>query len=281
MKKILCIDDTPGEALDSRMTLKDVITAVYKDTPYEVIFKRTGGEGIRAAEEDTGINLVLLDVEFNKKIEGPEIADKLRDRAPHTKIIVLTRLDDKGKKISFGSKQNVVHYVLKKDLVYSRIQQRLKNLSVAVIEDYENGNWEIEYPAPGTINLTNRSSRTTYGIDIPSSMDSFMRLAIASPNRPVINPGGSTQQQSRTDASLNKLLNTINTKVLEETDWNTWGILSREKCGKGQLKLVVGLPSQAGGSNSTYILWSDFEEFKKQLEGRLSAIEQALKNVKK
>jgi CheY-like chemotaxis protein len=281
MTKILCIDDTPEEILSDGESLKEIILDIFRDTPYEVSFKKSGVEGIKTAEKDNEISLVLLDVEFNKKVEGPEIADKLRDRAPHAKVIVLTRLDDKGKKISFGSKENVVHYILKKELAYLRIQQRLKNLSMAIIEDYENRNWEIEYPAAGTINLMNKSSRMTYGIDIPSSMDSFMKLAIASPNRPVINPGGSTQQQSRADASLNKLLNTINTKVLEETDWNTWGILSREKCGKGQLKLVVGSLLSETRSCGTYVLMSDFEEFKKNLQVKLAGIEQHLKYRKK
>jgi hypothetical protein len=224
--------------------------------------------------------LVLLDVEFNKKIEGPEIADKLQAKATNTKIIVLTRIDDKGKKISFGWKPNVVHYVLKKALSNAQVSQKLRNLSKAIIEDYENKNWVIEYAGACTINLTNKLTQRTYGIDIPSSMDNVIKLAIASPNKPVINPGGSTPGKE-TVASLNKVLNTINSKVLEETDWNTWGILSREKCAKGQLRLVIGNPSAESIASRPYVIRSDFEKFKKDVETRLTLIEQTLKQTKK
>jgi len=279
MKKVLCIDDTPDEILASGMSLRNVITSVFSDTPYKILFKETGKEGIKEAGENIDVKLVLLDIEFNKKVEGPEIADKLRQEAPHVKIIVLTRVDDKGKKISFGWKPNVVHYVLKKELTSKQILQRLINLSKSIIEDFENKRWEIEYPATGTLNLTNNETGKTYGIDIPSSMDNFIKIAVAAPNRPILNPGGSLQQTT-SEASLNKVLNTINAKVLEGTEWNTWGILSRENCAKGQLKLIIGPSCPRPISNDAFVPQSEFEEFKKETSSRLSLIEQAVKTPK-
>jgi len=275
MTKILCIDDTPDEILTAGASLRDVITKIFADTPYEILFKDTGREGIKTAEEDNDIKLVLLDVEFNRKIEGPEIADMLRQKAPHVKIIVLTRVDDKGKKISFGWKPNVVHYVLKKELANKQILQRLNNLSQAIIEDFENKRWEIEYPAAGTVNLTNNEIHKTYGIDIPSSMDNLMKLAVAAPNKPLLNPGGSTQQ-IKSEASLNKVLNTINSKVLEGTEWNTWGILSRENCAKGQLRLLIGPTSPRNYASEIFVLRSDLEEFKREILSRITLIEKAV-----
>jgi CheY-like chemotaxis protein len=282
MVKILCIDDMPDEEImPTSLSLRDILSGVYSDTPYQLIFKKIGKEGVKAAADDAEVRLVLLDIRFDGKPEGPEIADDLKNAAPDTKIIVLTSVDEKGKKISFGWKPNVVHYMLKKDFSNTQVLQKLLNLSKAVIEDYGNKCWTIEYPAAGTINLTNHSTQKTYGIDIPTSMDSVVKLVIASPNKPVINPGGSTQQQSKTDASLNKVLNTINTKVLEGTDWNTWGILSRENCGKGQLKLVMAHPSTRSVASSPYLLRSDFEGFKMDVLSKLTLIEQTLKKRKK
>jgi len=278
LKKILCIDDIPEEELIPGKSLQEIIKDIFAETSYKVIFKKTSEEGVKTASDDSDIKLVLLDIRFKDKIEGPEIADKLLAKAPYAKIIVLTSLDDKGKKISFGWKPNVVHYVLKKELSNAQVLQKLRNLSKAIIEDYENKRWGIEYLASGTINLTNKSTRKTYGIDIPSSMDSVMKLAITSPNKPVINPGGSTQG-SKNEASLNKVLNTINTKVLEGTDWNTWGILTREGCAKGQLKLVVGsvMPLHTSRTpEDPYVTQSRFERFMRDVEERLKKIESTL-----
>jgi len=273
MTKILCIDDTPDEILSSGKSLKEVINEIFKDTPYKVFFKKTGSEGVKAATKDAEIKLVLLDVEFNKKIEGPEIADKLQDNAPHTKIIVLTRVDDKGKKISFGWKPNVVHYVLKKELSNAQILQKLRNLSKAVIEDYENKNWELEYSGPCAINLTNKTINETFGINIPSMAERPLLACMHSPNKPV------SWSVDLSTAELNKVHNAVNTNVLEGTEWRTWGILSRDKCAKGQLKLIIGavkpLPSQSD-TLTPYVIQSHFEKFKRDVEERLKKIESTL-----
>lgn len=272
MAKILCIDDKPEERLESGQSLQQILNKIYKDT-YEVIFKKTGKEGVDAASLDKDIRLVLLDIDFKGKAEGPEIADKLQAKAPHTKIIVLTRVDDKGKKISFGWKPNVVHYVLKKELSNAHVLQKLRNLSKAVIEDYENKNWEIEYSGPCAINLTNKTIEETFGINIPSMAERPLLACMHSPNKPV------SWSVDLSTAELNKVHNAVNTNVLEETEWRMWGILSRDKCAKGQLKLIIGsvkpLLSQSEIANP-YVLQSHFEKFKRNVEERLKKIESTL-----
>ncbi len=278
MAKIICIDDTPEEILESRKSLKNIVNSIFNDTDYEVIFKKTGNEGIRIASEDTEIKLVLLDVEFNGKIEGPQIADELQKKAPLVKVIVLTRVDDKGNKISFGWKPNVVHYVSKKDISMSNLQNKLKSLCKAIIEDYTNKNWEVKYNhGSDAIILTNTKTRQCYGIDIPLTSKPALLKCMQEPNCPVDLP---TEEFGK---NLNKVHNSINEKVLEGTNWNIWGILSREMCAKGQLKLVVG--SVAGAAlpidkKVSYVLQSDLENFKKDIELRLEKIEQTL-NFKK
>ncbi len=281
MPKILCIDDTPDEKLASGLSLKETAKNIFKDTSYEVIFKKSGNEGVKTASGDMEIKLVLLDVEFNKRVEGPQIADELQKKAPLVKVIVLTRVDDKGNKISFGWKPNVVHYVLKRDISMSNLQIKLKSLCEAIIEDYTNKNWGVKYnDGSDAIILTNTKTEQCYGIDIPLTSKPALLKCMQEPNCPVDLP---TEEFGK---NLNKVHNSINEKVLEGTEWNTWGILTREGCAKGQLKLVIG--SVAGASvpesqKDTYILKSEFEEFKKEIESRLAKIEQTLnfKRLKK
>ena len=278
MKKILCIDDTPDEILNSGDSLKSAISTIFKNSGYKVIYELTGDDGIKRTSSDIDIRLVLLDVEFYEKVDGPRIADELFQKAPHTKVVVLSRLDDRGKKISFGHKPNVVNYVLKNDICIPSFQARLLNLSRAIIDDFSNKNWGIELIDLDTINLTNKSSGITYGIDIPGSMSEIIKLATSNPNIPILNPGGSTPGSEK-QASLGKVLDTINSKIREETDWNTWGILSREKCAKGQLKLIIGSVENRMTNVNTDELSSllyEFTKFKKNVEERLAVIEQKI-----
>jgi CheY-like chemotaxis protein len=275
MSKILCIDDTPEEILLSGLSLKDTIEHIFKDSNYQMLFAKTGNEGIQRANTDDEIKLVLLDIDFNKKILGPQIADELNKTAPYLKIIVLTRLDDKGKKISFGWKQNVVHYVLKKEISVVNIQIKLRNLCHAIIDDFTNKNWDIKYiNTSDVIVITNTKTKESYGIDIPLTAKPALIKCMKYPNTPVDIP---TKEFGK---NLNKVHNIVNENVLKGTDWKTWGILSRQRCAKGQLRLVVGKVtgiSSETNDEDAYISKSQFEQFKKAVESRLDIIEQALK----
>jgi len=288
--KILCIDDTPDEIIiNVGKSLRSIMGEIFSSTPYELVYNMTPKDGIETAVNDSLIKLVLLDVEFNEKVEGPEIAVALGKHVPAVKIIVLTRNDETGNKISFGWKPNVVNYVLKTDLGKYIILQQLGNLARAVIEDYENKNWNIELIDSGTINLKNTLSGKSYGINIPGNMSNVMKQVIAKPNTPITNPGGSTQGVSSSDASLNKVINKINENVLERTGWNTWGILSRENCAKGQLKLVVGSvdPKQSQGEQPEKSAGACSLDMKKmrddiaRLESRIVKLEKELLKQKK
>jgi len=255
MFKILCIDDEPDAPKIANKTLRQILHDIYNTSPYEVIFETNGDKGIEIAGSDKETKLVLLDVEFKKqKKQGDMIAKELLKVRPELKVIVLTRFTETGKKISFGHKRNVVHYVIKEETASPDIQNKVKNLSHAIIEDYENKGWQLEYDSPETITLYN--GKESYGINIPITAQEALGNCIQSPNSPV----------SLSDSyNLNKAHNMINNNVREGTGWKTWGILTREGCAKGQLKLVVGTQSQ-------------FEMFMKEINDRLSKIEERLFN---
>jgi len=273
--KILCIDDTPEEVIgkNRNATLEKILKDIYKSTPYKVIFKTDGKKGVETARDES-IKLVLLDIVFNgQRNQGDVIAKELQTVRPELKVIVLTRLDEKGRKISFGHKPNIVHYVVKRELPL--IQERLKNLSCAIIEDYENKGWHLEYDGRETIILS--KGKESYGINIPITAKQAIMDCIPLPNRPV--------NVNLPSDQLNKAHNMINKNVLEKTDWHTWGILTREGCAKGQLKLSIGkvVPFLTSGATPKdhYVTQSQFEKFKKEMESLKKDVLAKLEEISK
>lgn len=262
MTKILCIDDTPDAPEIDNRTLKQTLQAIYKDSSYKVIFETQATKGVEIAKKDNDIKLVLLDIIFDgqgAENQGDKVAKRLLEVRPDLKIIVLTRISPSGKNkkksIKFGWKPNVVHYVVKKELSTLTIQQKFKNLCRAIIEDYDNKQWKMKYEGPGTINLFNSKIDKEYGINIPGNFESAFLEFMNSPNKPV-----SLQRDSRL---LPRIHNRINDNVMEGTEWNTWGILSKENCAMGQLKLVIGsvIPFQISSTpKDPYVTRSLFNE---------------------
>ncbi|MBC8359423.1 MAG: hypothetical protein H8E54_10840 [Candidatus Aminicenantes bacterium] len=274
MSNILCIDDEPDAPKIANKTLRQILHDIYNTSPYEVIFETNGDKGIEIAGSDKDTTLVLLDVEFKKqKKQGDMIAKELLKVRPELKVIVLTRFTETGKKISFGHKRNVVHYVIKEETASLDIQNKVKNLSHAIIEDYENKDWQLEYNSPETITLSN--GKESYGINIPITAQGAIADCIKSPNRPV---------SLSESFNLNKAHNMINNNVKEGTDWKTWGILTREGCAKGQLKLMIGsvISSQAHQTpKDPYVTQSQFEMFMKDFERFKKEVSTKLEDINK
>ena len=272
MSNILCIDDEPDAPKIANKTLRQILHDIYDTSTYDVIFQTDGDKGIEIAGSDKETKLVLLDVEFKKqKKQGDMIAKELLKVRPELKVIVLTRFTETGKKISFGHKRNVVHYVIKEETASLDIQNKVKNLSRAIIEDYENKGWQLEYDSPETITLYN--GKESYGINVPITAQGAIADCIKSPNRPV---------SLSESFNLNKVHNMINNNVREGTGWKTWGIITREGCAKGQLKLVVGSVASSPAHQTPkepYVTQSQFEMFMKGINDRLGKIERVLNRM--
>lgn len=273
MAKILCLDDTPNSPEIGNKTLKEVLDEIYQSTPYEVIYETHGEKGVETANADKDIRLVLLDIEFvRQKKQGDEIAKDLRKVRPDLKVIVLTRQTDTGHKISLGWKRNVVHYVVKKHIHMPDIQRRMRSLSRAVIEDPQNREWRLEYDGAETVTLIKGAD--SYGINLPITGKQAIIDSINAPNKSVPISLASDQ--------LNKARNSINNNVREGTDWKMWGILSKEDCAKGQLRLVIGaseLRLPAPAVQDGYVSKSYFDDFKNEVERRLCLLERTIRNL--
>ena len=272
MSNILCIDDEPDAPKIANKTLRQTLHDIYNTSPYDVIFETNGDKGIEIAGSDKENRLVLLDVEFKKqKKQGDMIAKELLKVRPELKVIVLTRFTETGKKISFGHKRNVVHYVVKDKMFSPDIQKKLRNLSRAVIEDYENRGWQLEYDGQETITLS--KGKEAFGINIPLTAKRAIIDCIESPNKPV---------SLSEFFNLSKAHSMINKNVLEGTDWKTWGIVTKEGCAKGQLKLVVGSVVSSPAYQTPkdpYVTQSQFKMFMKGINDRLGKIEQTLNRM--
>ena len=274
MSNILCIDDEPDAPKIANKTLRQILHNIYDSSTYDVIFETNGDKGIDIAGSDKDTKLVLLDVEFKKqKKQGDMIAKELLKVRPELKVIVLTRFTATRKKISFGHKRNKVHYVIKEEMSSPDIQKRLRNLSQAIIEDYENKGWQLAYDGQETITLSKNNE--SFGINVPLTAKGAITDCIQAPNRPV----------PLSEAfNLNKAHNMMNNNVRKGTDWKTWGILTREGCAKGQLKLMIGsvISSQAHQTpKELYVKQSQFEMFMKDFERFKKEVSTKLEDINK
>ncbi|MCR4342889.1 MAG: response regulator [Patescibacteria group bacterium] len=283
-KKILCIDDTPEAPEICGKKLKEILESVYKLSPYKIIFETNGEKGIEEARNDGNIELVLLDVEFKRqKKQGDIIAKELLSVRPDLKIIVLTREDDRGKKISFGWKSNVILYVLKKELDSPSNQNRLRNLSTAVIEDYYNDTWELEYrkEAKGSIIYLRNPKRlidnkiNSYTVNVPYDYEKVIIKCMQASKEPV-------DISDVVGAGKHKIINNVNSRILDTTGWNTWGILTKEGCGQAQVRLLIGnvllpKPTKDEVSKSTsYVTQAEFECFRNEMSTKLDELKRFL-----
>lgn len=279
-KKILCIDDTPEAPEIDGKTLKDTLKNIYDSSHYQVIFETDGERGIETVKNDHDIKLILLDVEFKRqKKQGDRIADELLNVNTGIKIIVLTRKDVRGKKISFGSKDNVVHYVLKKELSNQRIQKCLKNLTIAVIEDYYNKTWQLEYRegSRGDVLCLRLEDYpiNTFTINISDEYLPAIRECIQNPNEPVdISCRVAGKKQ-------NRILNLVNSQVRNITDWNIWGILTREGCARAHIRLLIGtviLARPTFEGDIPYVTRREFNNFRDEINSKLDELKNRLES---
>lgn len=269
MIKVLCIDDEPESIVEgSKESLEQILRRTYKNK-LEIIFEPRGEKGTSIAEKDRYIQLVLLDIEFKRQPkQGNEIIKDLFKVRPDLKIIVLTREENKTPtekrqlRIYFGKNKNKVHYVVKSQLAAAETQRRLLNLSIAITGDFENKNWHMEYGGSGVIQLMHNNGQS-YGVNIPSMSERAVLECMANPNKPV------NISSSITDEDLNRVHHKVNENVREKTEWNTWGILTKEGCAKGQLKLAIGHVkpvSRNESSKDPYVTQSQFEKLKREFE---------------
>lgn len=247
--KILCIDDNPEEIIESSdMALDKTLKDIFKGSRYKIIFAPDGKAGLAAVNKDKSIKLVLLDIKFPESqtepgMQGPEIADKLNIIDPQVKIIVLTNLNDTGKKRSFGWKPNVVGYVIKREISDKSNSLLIKNLAEGVIEDPLNKRWIL------SLDTDKRKAKLskdefTMSFSIPRSERQWLLLEACAnnPNKPVasFDIEGYTQLEAQYNEYVNREVYNINKRVMEKTQWRTWGILDTRSDEQSSAKLVIG-----------------------------------------
>lgn len=271
---ILCIDDRPDGKITLNQSLREILQNIFSSR-YKLDFATTWNEArdILSEDPEKPVSLVLLDIEFeNQEVQGSEIADLIKKINQELRIIVLTRKDNQGNKVRFKRKQNVIKYFVKQQLSDENNRLNLFNLAKAIIYDYKNEGWKLSWnPNEKTMTLSAGCIPIPVCIDVSNTeYQEVIQKCLKSPNTPV-GPFG--------DQVLKDVNYDINKWVREKTEWRTWGILTKEGCAKGQLKLLIGSivqPSAFMAPKESFVSHSEFEKFKKDIEERLGAIEKAL-----
>lgn len=119
-KKILIVEDND----DYLFLLK----RNFEETEFEIIIAKDGEEGLAKAKEEKP-DLILLDI-LLPKMEGTEMAVKLKESAIYTPIIYLTNVKDVeriSQTVAIGGGKD--DYIIKTDVpiedIVNRIRQRL------------------------------------------------------------------------------------------------------------------------------------------------------------
>ena len=296
MGKVLCIDDIPNELIiGSNKSLKDTIVDIFRDPPYEVIFSKSGAEGLEIVRQDPDIELVLLDIQFNgQEMQGSKIADNLFKINPSLRVIVLTKEEGTGEKRSFGWKRNIIGYIIKKNIANPANMTLLKNLAYAVIDDPKNEKWTMALDTDRK-KVSLIKGGESYSFSIPRSQRKWQLIAAcaANPNECIesIDIEDYATKSDEVDASIHREVYEINHKVLKTTQWRTWGILDTHCGTESSARLIIGkvrideekIPTfkSTVKQQGLMITAEQFEEYKKYIESRFEKIKEELLSLEK
>jgi len=119
-KKILIVEDDKSFLW--------ILKQSFFDEGFDVIFAQDGIEGLEKIEKEKP-DLILLDIEM-PKMDGIQVAEKLKQKGDTTKIIFLTNLKDTEHIIQAMEKSKEVDYIIKSDMgveqIIERVKERLK-----------------------------------------------------------------------------------------------------------------------------------------------------------
>ncbi len=227
-KMILCVDDHYDEAYGeaSKQTLEQKLREIYSSTKnkYDLVFVKTLAKYNDIINKDTEnrVALVLLDHElnFNKgRIQGPWIAKDLY-KAKDRKDIRIIGLTVVGRKEStFGAQPNVVEFVSKDEL--DKKSDYLRNISEAIIEDYDNEKWRV-YWSLGVTLLTLQRGKERYECTSVGggAASQVLTWCLRTPNE----WSGPFWSKS----ICGRATDDINSAVRKATDGRVWGLITGE-----------------------------------------------------
>jgi len=243
-KKILWVDDHPEE-------IRAVLREAYQDK-YDLIEALNYAAAATIVQADKSLELVLLDIHFDgTQKQGPDIAQDLYDINNNLKFIVLTSFDGDGREISLGDAGAKIAHVLKIEL--PNLKQFIFNVSAAVLEDYENANWDFEWNISSGLRVKN----TVLGIDKLVVFTGFngqlLDLCINSGIK-CFDKGALRTALPPKSTSLEKLTTHINSRLREQTYGKLWGIFVKSGDAKAAIRLVAPNLKSVSGTISAAVL---------------------------
>jgi hypothetical protein len=274
-KKILLIDDFPDEGFETGNgktgweELQEIITFLFGDK-YEVLIEEDPKEGERLVEEDKEIEVVLLDIDFNGNPRGQAVAKNLDTINPEVRVVVLTKLDARGNKITFGQLKNVWYYFLKKKLSESAARTELKGIVTALLEDPYNTKWSMTFDGD-FVTLNHASVNEAIKISISNDYEAeTLQYSLNRPNECFdYKDMGIDEAEYEKVYKLSKIVSSLNTKFIKKTKFNTWGFFDSKRCPDNCLKLVIGDRDQLPPEKK-----NSLEEQIQQLQEEMIALKQ-------
>lgn len=245
-KKILLIDDFPDQGFETGNgqtgweELQEVIFGLFGND-YEVLIEEDPREGERLVEEDKEIEIVLLDIDFDGNPIGQAIAKNIGTINPDVRVVVLTKLDGRGNRITFGQLKNVWYYFLKKDLSESTGRVELKGIVTALLDDPYNSKWSMTFDGEtATLNHPDLSKEITIAVG-NTNQAATLAHCLKSPNE-CHNYG---DIEGITPAyQLPRVVSELNARFIKRTDYKIWGFLDSKRCVNNSVKLVIGEKEQ-------------------------------------
>lgn len=80
--------------IDNEMDICNFVKSFFEIRGLDVVIALNGDEGLKVLEHGK-VDLIILDVAMRQENEGVDYLPRIREKAPHAKIIMITGKDDK------------------------------------------------------------------------------------------------------------------------------------------------------------------------------------------
>lgn len=248
MKKIvMCVEDRPNDwfADPAEGILKEKLGSIYEGK-YDVEFADSWDAYNRLLNGKNAkhIALVLLDYELNfgerKDMHAPDIVDDLLVRRPDLRIICLTnkiakpivikgkKKTEEGKRKEMGQQDKEVEFIYKSKL--SAQARYLRNISEAIIEDYENNRLDVLWePIQGSLTLSR--GKDNCSVHVGKSFEEVLTWSLRVSNK-FAGPFWSKGIVGKTKEAVNRI-------IRKQSNGHFWGIFTTEDAPTRCLKALV------------------------------------------
>lgn len=280
-KKILCIDDQYDGEKYGKPSEKNPDNSLggwlhhIFGNEYSLLLEKEPEKAYELIKTDENIEVVLLDIEFDGDPLGRVIAKNILDLRPDIKIVVLTTVDERGRRISLNQLKNIWYYFIKADLATDIGSDHLYGIVRGLLEDPYNEKWEVDF-APEDKRITIRHNE--YGVEEHMTFKNDDQLNTI--GTCLLDIGKCVDiveiPEKSDNYGLSRVVNAVNDRIIRASGYRTWGILNSRICAKGAVKIFLGSSPKNEQVDYSPSVLEEVEALKKyiiDLEKRVVALE--------